>query len=72
MENTSSINQICDRVDRLLLRYEELQRVNALLEEQVEKLRREQVDLHSRMDTAKARMDALLNRLPDPAKPSAG
>lgn len=69
MPDTSSINEICDKVDRLLLRYEELRRTNALLQQEVSTLTRERDDLHSRMDTAKARIDALLLRVPEPAKP---
>lgn len=69
MRETSTIHQICDRVDRLLLRYEELQRTNDLLLKQVDALRRERDQLHARMDTAKARIDALLHRVPEPPKP---
>jgi cell division protein ZapB len=35
MANPSQIEQITERVDRLLVRYEELQRTNALLAQQV-------------------------------------
>lgn len=70
MSNTSSINEICNKVDRLLLRYEELQRTNALLQQEVHALTRERDDLNSRMDTARARIDALLLRIPEPAKPT--
>lgn len=70
MRETSSIHQICDKVDRLLLRYEELQRTNELLLRRVEALQRERDQLHERMDAARARIDALLLRVPEPAKPA--
>lgn len=54
----------------MLLRYEELQRTNALLQQEVHALTRERDDLNSRMDTARARIDALLLRIPEPAKPT--
>ncbi len=59
-----SLEQIADRVERLLLRHEELQRVNALLSEQVAQLTRERDSLKSRLSAARARVDALLDRLP--------
>ncbi|MDP3652943.1 MAG: cell division protein ZapB [Rhodoferax sp.] len=65
MSNPSQIDQIADRVERLLVRYEELQRTNALLTSQVEALSQERDALKSRLGTARARMDALLERLPE-------
>jgi uncharacterized protein (TIGR02449 family) len=67
---------LADRVERLLLRYEELQRTNALLTEQVQTLSQERDSLKSRLSAARARVDALLERLPasntsaPPATPS--
>jgi FtsZ-binding cell division protein ZapB len=49
----------------LLLRHEELQRTNALLSEQVEALTQERNSLKSRLSAARARVDALLERLPE-------
>jgi cell division protein ZapB len=65
MPSASQIDQIAERVERLLVRYEELQRTNALLAEQVEALTQERDSLRSRLSAARARVDALLERLPD-------
>ena len=65
MANPTQIDQIAERVERLLLRYEELQRTNALLAEQVEVLTHERDSLKSRLGAARARVEALLERLPE-------
>ncbi|MBX3587883.1 MAG: cell division protein ZapB [Ramlibacter sp.] len=65
MASTAQIDQIAERVERLLVRYEELQRTNALLTEQVEALTHERDSLKSRLSAARARVDALLERLPE-------
>ena len=76
MATPPSLDQLADRVERLLLRYEELQRTNALLTEQVQPLSQERDSLKSRLSAARARVDALLERLPasnttaPPATPS--
>ncbi len=70
MAEQPSIDQLVDRVERLLLRYEELQRTNALLSEQVQVLTQERDSLKSRLNAARARVDALLQRLPESASPS--
>ena len=41
MSVASPIDQIAERVERLLVRHEEVQRTNALLQEQVDALTRE-------------------------------
>jgi cell division protein ZapB len=64
MPASSPIDQIAERVDRLLVRHEEVQRTNALLQEQVEALTRERDALKSRLAAARTRLDALLERLP--------
>lgn len=58
------IDQISDRVDRLLLRHEELQRTNALLVQQVRTLSSERDGLKSQLQAARTRLDALLLQLP--------
>jgi uncharacterized protein (TIGR02449 family) len=58
------LDQIADRVERLLLRHAELQRTNALLSQQVTALERERDSLKSRLNAARSRVDALLERLP--------
>jgi uncharacterized protein (TIGR02449 family) len=63
MSNPPQIEQITERVERLLVRYEELQRTNALLTEQVQALSNERDSLKSRLSAARARVDALLERL---------
>ncbi|WP_293661833.1 cell division protein ZapB [Rhodoferax sp. OV413] len=65
MSNLSPIDQIAERVERLLLRYEELQRTNALLVQQVDALTHERDALKSRLGTARARIDGLLERMND-------
>jgi cell division septum initiation protein DivIVA len=64
MASATQIEQVAERVERLLVRYEELQRTNALLAEQVEALTQERDSLKSRLSAARARVDALLERLP--------
>ena len=59
------MEQLAERVERLLVRYEELQRTNALLSEQVDVLTHERDSLKSRLAAARARVDALLERLPE-------
>ena len=64
MAATKQLDQITEKVERLLLRHEELQRTNALLVEQVQALQAERDSLKSRLLAARARIDALLERLP--------
>ncbi|WP_457306635.1 DUF904 domain-containing protein, partial [Polaromonas sp. P5_E6] len=52
MSNQTQIDQIVERVERLLLRYEELQRTNELLVEQVGVLTHERDSLKSRLGAA--------------------
>ena len=67
MSNQSQIDQIAERVERLLVRYQELQRTNVLLSAQVDTLTQERDSLKSRLGAARARVDALLERLPEAA-----
>ncbi|MBX3609800.1 MAG: DUF904 domain-containing protein [Hydrogenophaga sp.] len=64
MAASKQLDQITEKVERLLLRHEELQRTNALLVEQVQALQAERDSLKSRLLAARARIDALLERLP--------
>ena len=64
MATPSTTEQIAERVERLLLRHAELQRTNALLTDQVAALAQERDSLKSRLSAARARVDALLERLP--------
>ena len=70
MPSSTQIDQIAERVERLLVRYEELQRTNALLAEQVENLTQERDSLKSRLSAARSRVDALLERLPEIRSPA--
>ncbi|MFC5606653.1 hypothetical protein [Variovorax soli] len=74
MSAASPIDQIAERVERLLVRHEEVQRTNALLQEQVEVLTRERDALRSRLAAARARLDAVLEKLPldDTSSPNDG
>ncbi len=60
----ATLDSLAERIDRLLLRHEELKRTNALLEQQVATLVAERDSLKSRLSAARARIDALLDKLP--------
>ncbi|HMS05449.1 MAG TPA: cell division protein ZapB [Burkholderiaceae bacterium] len=65
--------RLVERVERLIVRYEELQRTNALLAEQLKATAAERDSLKSRLAAARARVDALLARLhPGADMPSEG
>ena len=61
----NQLDQLTERVERLLVRHLELQRTNALLIEQINVLTHERDSLKSRLGAARARVDALLERLPE-------
>jgi cell division protein ZapB len=60
----SKIDELADRVERLLLRHGELQRTNALLQQQLTAVTHERDNLRSRLTAARNRIDVLLERLP--------
>ena len=60
----TQLQQLAERVERLLLRHEELQRTNALLLRQVESLGAERDSLKSRLSAARTRIDHLIDKLP--------
>jgi len=64
MSAPSPIDQVAERVERLLQQHEQLKRTNALLAQQVMALTQERDSLKSRLQAARARVDALLDRLP--------
>jgi len=66
----SKIEELADRVERLLLRHDELKRTNALLEQQMVAVTHERDNLRSRLNAARSRIDALLERLPADAPAS--
>jgi uncharacterized protein (TIGR02449 family) len=66
----ATIEELADRVERLLLRHDELQRTNALLATQLAAVTHERDNLRSRLNAARSRIDGLLQRLP--SEPAAG
>jgi cell division protein ZapB len=60
----SRLPELAERIDRLVLRHEELARTNALLDRQLQATTAERDSLKSRLAAARARIDALLERLP--------
>lgn len=60
----SKIEELAERVERLLVRYQESQRTNALLMQQITTIAQERDTLRSRLNAARNRIDALLDRLP--------
>lgn len=63
----SRIDELTDRIERLLLRHEELRRTNALLQQQVAVTTQERDSLRARLSAARARIDALIDKLPQVA-----
>lgn len=59
----SKLQDLAERVERLVLRHEELQRTNALLQQQLGALGNERDNLRSRLSAARSRIDVLLERL---------
>jgi uncharacterized protein (TIGR02449 family) len=64
MPDNNPLDSVLERVERLLVRYEELKRTNDLLIDQVETLTQERDSLKSRLQAARSRIDGLLDRLP--------
>jgi cell division protein ZapB len=60
----ATLESLAERVERLLVRHEELKRANALLEQQLGAVTAERDSLRSRLSAARGRIDALLARLP--------
>lgn len=65
----ATVEDLAERVERLLLRHEELKRTAALFEKQLADVTHERDSLRSRLNAARSRIDALLERLP--AEPAA-
>lgn len=64
MTDTKHLDLITERVERLLLRHQELQRTHSLLQDQIAALQAERDLLRSRLQAARARVDALIDSLP--------
>ena len=60
----SRLPELAERIERLLLRHEEQKRTNTLLEQQLRAVTDERDNLRSRLAAARARIDALIDRLP--------
>lgn len=60
----ATLQDLAERLDRLLLRHHELERTKALLQEQLDVVSSERDNLKSRLTAARSRIDALLERLP--------
>lgn len=60
----SRLHELAERVERLLVRHDELARTNALLEQELQAVSHERDSLKSRLGAARSRIDALLERLP--------
>ena len=71
MSETSPLDPVLERVERLIVRYEELKRTNDLLISQVDNLTPERDSLKSRLQAARSRIDGLLDRLPVEVKDTA-
>jgi len=67
----SKIDDLTERVERLLLRHEELQRTHALLQQQLDVTTHERDSLKARLAAARARIDALIDKLPAPTADAA-
>jgi cell division protein ZapB len=60
----ATLQDLAERIDRLLLRHHELERTNTLLLQQLSGVTGERDSLKSRLTAARARIDSLLERLP--------
>lgn len=59
-----SLDQVADQLEHLLLRYEEMQKANLLLQAQLDEATQTNDTLRSRLTAARTRIDGLLNQLP--------
>lgn len=60
----SRMPDLAERIERLLVRYGEMQRTHTLLTQQLQAAHAERDSLKSRLAAARARIDALLGQLP--------
>ena len=65
----SKIEELVDRVERLLMRHGELQRTHQLVLEQLGSVTQDRDSLRSRLSAARNRIDTLIERLPSEAFP---
>ena len=67
----AKLEDLAERIDRLVLRHQELKRTHALMAQQLVNVTNERDSLKSRLAAARARIDALLARLPVERPPEA-
>jgi len=60
---SAQLHDLVDRVERLLLRHDELKRTNDLLRKELGALTAERDSLKSRLGAARKRIDVLLDKL---------
>jgi uncharacterized protein (TIGR02449 family) len=60
----AKFEDLAERVDRLVLRHQELKRTSALIAQQLVSVTNERDSLRARLAAARSRIDALLARLP--------
>lgn len=63
-----NLQDLAERIDRLVVRHEELKRTASLMEQQLAAVTAERDSLRSRLAAARSRIDALLARLPADVK----
>jgi len=66
----SRTEELIDRVERLLLRHDELQRTNLILQQQLQAAVNERDSLRARLAAARSRIDTLIDKLPAPLTPA--
>jgi cell division protein ZapB len=59
-----TLQDLAERVERLLVRHDELKRTNQLLIQQLASVTSERDSLRTRLGAARARIDTLIDRLP--------
>ena len=65
MTTPSMLDPVAVRVERLIEKYEALQQANRLMSEEIQALHKERDSLKSRLKAARARVDALIEKLPE-------
>ncbi len=60
----STLEDLAERIERLVLRHEELKRTHGLLEQKLEAVTAERDGLRNRLTAARSRVDSLLARIP--------
>lgn len=68
----TKLQDLAERVERLVVRHEELKRTSTLMEQQLHAVTSERDSLRSRLAAARGRIDALLARLPTEGQDAGG